>query len=182
MDKKEEKRKRLSRLSEAIEDQQTPKRGVMFPITKKVDPEFKGEQLPKKDPPKYEDLMKKRKITIPKCYITPYNGRMLVISVPADETVTESGLILPFKMKDGKDGSIKNVRRYFIAAFDKKGIPPEIAEDLYVGKEVNPFLPQEAEEWSLPRVFDWHTGTIFESIHYTELAGGNMIRSEEVAD
>lgn len=180
MSKREEREKRNQRLSEAIEDQKEPQRGVMFPITKKVDPNFNGATLPKKEKQTYEDIAKKRKIEIPKCHIKPYNGRILVISVPADETVTESGIILPFKMKDGKDGSIKDMRRYFVAAIDHEGIPKHIADDLYVGKEVNPFLPQEAEEWNLPKVVDWYTGTMFESIHYTELAGGSTIYPEKV--
>jgi hypothetical protein len=189
MNKEKEKKERLARLSEAIEDQPVPKRGMVFPIAgngktemKKADANMSDVELIKKEQPKYEDIVSKRKIDIPKCYIRPYNGRIFVTSVPADETITESGIILPFKMKDGKDGHMKDIRRYFVVAFDDKGIPPEIAEDLYIGKEVNPFLPNEAEEWSLPKVVDWHTGTAFECIHYTELAGGNMIKSEKVSD
>lgn len=173
MSKKEERKERMSRLSSAIGDQQAPE-------PKNIDSGFSGITLPKKPPRSYEDIARTRKIEIPICYIRPYNGRILVISVPADETVTEGGLILPFKMKDGKDGSIKDVRRYFVAAFDVDGIPEYIAKDLFVGKEVNPFLPQEAEEWNLPKVIDWHTGTSFESIHYTELAGGSMVQPKEV--
>ncbi|NLG04057.1 MAG: hypothetical protein GX567_09560 [Clostridia bacterium] len=180
MNKREEREKRNQRLSEAIEDQPEPKRGVIFPITKKVDPNFNGVTLPKKEKQTYEDIAKTMRIEIPVCYVKPYNGRIFVKSIAADEFKTESGIILPYKMRDGKDGSMKNVRRYFVVAFDQDDIPPSIAKDLYVGKEVNPYIVTEAEEWRLPIVIDWKTGVSFEVIHYTELAGGSMVQPEEV--
>jgi hypothetical protein len=184
MSKKEERRERLDRLSKAIDDQPAPQRGTVFPISKNIepDPEFKGESLPKRHTKTYEEIAHTRKFEIPKCSVKPYNGRIFVRSYPGDETTTDGGIILPFKMKDGKDGTMKDVRRYFVVAFDEVGIPKEIADDLYIGKEVNPFLPSEAEEWSLPKVIDWDTKTVFECIHYTELAGGNMVKSEKISD
>lgn len=180
MDKKEEREKRHQRLSEAIEDQPMPKRGVVFPINKNITSDFKDQPLPKKQTKSFEEIAKTMKVDIPVCYVKPYNGRIFVKSVPADEFKTESGIILPYKMRDGKDGSMKNVRRYFVVAFDQDEIPPVIAKDLYVGKEVNPFIINEAEEWRLPTVIDWHTGLSFEVIHYTELAGGSSVQAKEV--
>lgn len=128
-------------------------------------------RLPRKEGIKtFEEIAFTKKIEIPKCLVRPVNGRIFVIETDGSEMKTAAGIIIPQKMKDKKDESMKNIQRYFVVAW-AKDIPTEILDMLSIGIEVNPFLPQEAEEWTLPIVVDWSTGNRFKSVHYTEIAG-----------
>ena len=177
------KKEDVKKLSESIEE------GASIPSIPVLDKRKSREEIlmeadeyipPKINQNKADQIMGSMKIEIPKCYSTPVNGRIYVIDLPGNEMRTDGGIILPMKMKENKAGSMKDIRRYFVVAFDKYGIPPEICEQLKIGIEVNPCLPQEAEEWTLPVVVDWHTSNVFSVIHYTELAGISNIDPEEV--
>lgn len=122
-----------------------------------------------------DDIMKISKVEIPKCETTPVNGRIFVVEVDGSETVTPSGIILPHKLAVKKSDEVRSICRYFVVAW-AEDIPDDVKELLYKGIEVNPFLPQEAEEWNLPKVIDFNTGGIFKVIHYTELAGVSDIK------
>jgi hypothetical protein len=112
-----------------------------------------------------------KKLVIPKCEIEPINGRILVIEISGKTLKAKSGLYLPYRLGVQKDDSAYSPNRYFAVAWDNIDIPLKLVEKLKVGKELIPFLPEEATQWSLPRVIDWNTGNVFKSIHYTELAG-----------
>lgn len=172
MNKKEEREKRNERLASAIDDQ-TPQDVRKYPMTK-------DESLPPITKPRsYQEIAQTLRIDIPVCNLTPVNGRIYVIEKPAMETKTPGGIIIERRMQIKKDDRAEGMKRYFVVAWDQFEIPEPIRNRLVVGMEVNPFLPQEAEEWSLPRVIDWSTGNEFQSIHYTELAGISKIKPEK---
>ena len=129
--------------------------------------------LPKLEKRSYEDIASTRRLDIPACKKIPINGRIFVIETAGSETKTEAGLILPHKYRSrkGEDIDIKDVNRYFVVKWDRDEIPQSIQDKLHVGIEVSPFLPQEAEDWSLPVIIDFETGNQFSVIHYNELAG-----------
>lgn len=118
-----------------------------------------------------EEIIATKKLEIPKCQNAPVNGRIYVISVAGSDMRTPGGLILPptFAMK--KNDAVEGLRRYFVVDWDKEEIPKNIQDKLSEGIEVNPFLPENAEEFHLPRVVDWDGSNIYEVLHYTELAG-----------
>jgi hypothetical protein len=95
------------------------------------------------------------------------------------ETKTPGGIIIERRMQVKKDDKAEGLKRYFVVTWDKIGIPEHISNQLEVGIEVNPFLPQGAEEWSLPRVIDWSTGNEFKSIDFLELAGISTVQPEK---
>lgn len=128
-----------------------------------------------------EDLESKRVLKIPVNKIIPVNGRIFVISVTGEDLKTKGGLILPPKFGTKKNDQVEGVKRYFVIDWDKKGgIPKEICDLLRVGIEVHPFLPQNAEEFQLPRIVDWNANDIYDVLHYTELGGIGMIEPEVV--
>ena len=172
MNKKKEREVRNERLAAAIDDQ-IPQNLKKYPMTT-------DESLPPITKPRsYEEIAQTLRIDIPVCNLTPVNGRIYVIEKPGIETKTPGGIIIERRMQVKKDDKAEGLKRYFVVTWDKEGIPSEISAELSIGIEVNPFLPQEAEEWSLPRVIDWSTGNEFKSIHYTELAGISKIKPEK---
>jgi len=159
------KEKQKQRLADAIEDQKPQlTRDDQYPFSS---------HLPRKDIKTYEEIAFTKRIDIPVCKITPVNGRIFAVETAGSESKTDAGLIIPhkYKSKKGEEMAIKDVNRYFVVAFDKDGIPSEIGGKLCVGIEIFPFIPQEAEDWSLPVVTDFETGNQFLSVHYNELAG-----------
>jgi len=134
------------------------------------------------DDPNKRDEFEYKALEIPRCEIVPLNGRVFVIEVAGKELKSSSGLWLPFKMANKKDDSSQSPNRYFVVAWDHIEIPKGISDFLQVGMEVNPFLPEEATNWSLPRVIDWNTGNVFKILHYTELAGMSKITPLEVKE
>jgi len=112
----------------------------------------------------------------------PINGRIYVTSIIGTDLKTAGGLILPTLYAAKKNEELEGQRRYFIVAWDALGIPEDIKLFLSVGKEVNPFIPQDAEGYKLPEIIDWETGNIFEVFHYTELAGISRNEPKEVGD
>lgn len=127
-----------------------------------------------------EEIINTLRIDIPKCEIIPVNGRIFVVEITGSETKTASGIILPHKMAIKKNDQVQDLCRYFVVTWDKDGIPPEVSDKLSVGLEVVPFLPPEAQEWTLPKVIDWNTAREFKVLHYTELAGVSAIMPVEV--
>jgi len=170
-----EREKRIALLSDAIDHQDTPN-PKKYPLTKSES--FIG-PLPKKEGLKYEEIASVRKIEIPKCLSQPINGRIYVIEAAGGETVTQGGIVIAHRLNVRKNESTESIKRYFVVAYDIDDIPQSIVSKLSIGIEVNPFLPQEAEEWSLPKVIDWQTGNTFKSLHYTELAGISMVKPEK---
>lgn len=171
MNRVEKRKERIEKLASAINDQKAQDKNK-YPMTT-------DESLPPITKPKsYEDIAQTLRIDIPICNLDPVNGRIYVIEKPAMETRTPGGIIIERRMQIKKDDRAEGMKRYFVVAWDQFEIPEPIRNRLFVGMEVNPFLPQEAEEWSLPRVIDWSTGLEFKSIHYTELAGISKIKPE----
>jgi len=127
------------------------------------------------------EIIATKKLVIPKCFTIPTNGRIFVIDVSGSEMRTPGGLILPPTMLQKKDDSMEGAKRYFVVCW-AEDIPEEIKKYLCVGIEVNPFLPEHAEEWDLPRVIDWQGDNIFKVIHYTELAGVSSVKPEEIKE
>jgi hypothetical protein len=132
---------------------------------------------------KAEEEIEYKSIEIPKCESEPVNGRIYVIDAPGKQIKSKvANLILPQRMAPKKDDSMQEIKRYFVVAWDTVDIPESIRAKLAVGKEVNPFLPEEALNWSLPKVIDWVTGNVFLTIHYTELAGISKFDPEKIDD
>ena len=127
-----------------------------------------------------EKIIATKNLEIPKCLSTPVNGRIYIIDVASSELRSPGGLILPQKYAAKKNDELVDIKRYFVVAWDKDEIPPSIQDKLEVGIEINPFYPENAEEWNLPRVIDWQTGNIFKFVHYTELAGISSVKPEIV--
>lgn len=182
---KKNQKENINGLAKTVAD--TPEIPVIDKRNKKIHAirEFNDEQAddyipPRKDMSKADEIMSSIRIEIPKCFSQPVNGRIYVVDTPGEEMRTNSGIILPMKMRENKAGAMKDIKRYFVVAFDEDEIPPETCKKLKIGIEVNPLLPQEAEEWTLPVVVDWHTGNVFSVIHYTEIAGISKIEPEEI--
>lgn len=172
MNKKKEREVRNERFAAAIDDQ-VPQDVRKYPMT--TDEAFP----PITKPRSYQEIAQTLRIDIPVCNLTPVNGRIYVIEKPAMETKTPGGIIIARQMQVKKDDKAEGLKRYFVVTWDKIGIPEYISNQLKVGIEVNPWLPQEAEEWSLPRVIDWSTGNEFKSIDFLELAGISKIKPEK---
>ena len=85
------------------------------------------------------EIIATKKLEIPKCLSVPINGRIYVISVAGTDMKTPGGLILPPTYAMMKNDDVLGVRRYFVVAWDKEGIPSDIQEKLVVGIEVHPF-------------------------------------------
>lgn len=130
---------------------------------------------------KPEEIIATKKLEIPVCKSTPVNGRIYVVSVAGADMKTPGGLILPPTFGTKKNEQVEGVKRYFAVAWDKDEIPKSILDKLRVGIELNPFLPQNAEEWQLPRIVDWMGNNIFEVIHWSELAGISSVQPEEAS-
>jgi hypothetical protein len=127
-----------------------------------------------------DKIIATKKLEIPKCFSIPVNGRIYVVSIASSDLRSPGGLILPQLYAPKKDDSLQDIKRYFVVAWDKDEIPEKIQEKLEVGIELNPFLPPEAQNWSLPKVIDWQANQIFEVLHYTELAGISSVKPEIV--
>lgn len=162
------KEEQKQRIADAIEDQK-PQNSKKYPMSSDLNPA----DLPKTKNKTYEEIAFTKRIDIPTCKIIPLNGRIFAIETAGSESKTDAGLIIPhkYKSKKGEEMAIKDVNRYFVVAWDNDGMPEEMKKKLHVGIEIFPFIPQEAEEWSLPTVTDFETGNQFLSIHYNELAG-----------
>jgi hypothetical protein len=172
MNRIEKRKERIDKLAAAINDQKAQDKNK-YPMTT-------DESLPPITKPKsYQDIAQTLRIDIPVCNLTPVNGRIYVIEKPAMETKTPGGIIIERRMNVKKDDKAEGLKRYFVVTWDKIGIPEYISNQLKVGIEVNPWLPQEAEEWSLPRVIDWSTGNEFKSIDFLELAGISTVQPEK---
>lgn len=154
------------RIADAIEDQK-PQDEKKYPMSATG-----FDDAPRLKNKSFEEIAFTRRIDIPKCKKIPVNGRIFAIETAGSESKTDAGIIIPhkYKSKKGEDMSIKDVNRYFVVTWDKDGIPKEISDKLRVGIEICPFIPQEAEDWSLPVITDFETGSQFLSIHYTELS------------
>jgi|WetSurSiteA1Bulk_404760.scaffolds.fasta_scaffold00217_12 hypothetical protein len=127
-----------------------------------------------------DEIIATKKLEIPKCLLTPVNGRIYLVEVASSEMRSPGGLILPQLYAVKKNEQMADIKRYFVVAWDKIEIPKAIQDQLEVGIEVNPFLPEHAEEWDLPRVIDWQACNVFKVAHYTELAGISSIKPEIV--
>jgi hypothetical protein len=162
------------KMSDSIEDQKS-QNAESYPM---------AAELPRKKTKSYEEIATTRRLDIPTCKITPLNGRIFAIETSGIESKTDAGIIIPhkYKSKKGEDIAIKDVNRYFVVAWDPDGIPEHIAKRLSVGIEIFPFIPQEAEEWSLPVITDFETGNQFLSIHYNELGGISNTIPEKVEE
>lgn len=172
----------IVKMAAAIDDQPAPK-SKKYPFEKGMD-EIKRKTVDPRDISKgiksADEIIATKKLEIPKCLQYPINGRIYVTSVAGEDMKTPAGLILPPTFKVQKNEQVEGVRRYFVVTWDHDGIPEEIQNKLSVAIEVYPFLPQDAIDFQLPRVIDWNTGTIFEVLHYTELAGISKIVPEEI--
>lgn len=166
------KEKQKQRLSDAIDDQK-PQKDLTYPM---------GADFPRLKNKSYEEIAFTRRIDIPVCKKIPVNGRIFLIETAGSESKTEAGIIVPhkYRSKKGEDMSVKDVNRYFVVKWDTDEIPEKMQSKLHVGVEVSPFLPQEAEEWSLPIIIDFETGNQFLVAHYTELCGISETLPEEV--
>jgi hypothetical protein len=164
------KEKDKKRISEGIDDKM-PDRTYPHVIPGTPASTINPADLPRKHGGTYEELATTLRIDIPKCNLIPVNGRIYVIEIEGKEHRTPGGIIMQHKLNIKKDDSLKNVKRYFVVDWDHVSIPQYIQDILCVGIEVAPFLPQEAEEWSLPKVIDWQTGQEFLLIDSMELAG-----------
>jgi hypothetical protein len=173
---KEKRKKEIDTMANGIEDKRK------YPMTKEES--FAPGEIPsdiqRKKLSEADRILATKKLEIPACKCIPVNGRIYVISVAGSDMKTPSGLILPPTFGTKKNEQVEGVKRYFVVAWDALGIPKEICDLLLVGREINPFLPQNAEEWQLPRVVDWDGNNIFEVVHYTELAGVSETIPEEV--
>lgn len=129
-----------------------------------------------------EEIIATKKLDIPVCHNAPVNGRIYVISVAGSDMKTPGGLILPPTLAMRKDDSVIGFRRYFVVDWDKDEIPESIQKKLSPGIEVNPFLPEDATNFRLPRVVDWDGSNIYEVLHYTEIAGISRNKPEIVED
>lgn len=166
---------RLEKLADEIKED-TDK----YPETKPSGASINPADLPRKEGIKtFEEIANTKRFEIPMCLTRPVNGRIYVIEMDGKETKTAAGIIIPHKMKDQKDETMKNIQRYFVVDW-AADIPMDIIEMLTVGIEVNPMIPQEAEAWNLPFVIDWNTGNKFKVIHYTELGGVSEVLPEKV--
>lgn len=179
---KEERRKEIITMADAIGGDKLPSTDKDNFILNRTMVTSPAEILAKKQSEKLRsaaEIIATKKLEIPKCRIMPVNGRIYVVSVAGSDMKSPGGLILPPTFGVKKNEQVENVKRYFVVAWDTIGIPPDIQDLLTVGIEVLPFLPQNAEEWDLPRVIDWQGNNIFEVLHYTELAGVSSVKPEK---
>lgn len=171
---KEERKKDIKLMADAIDHRKYPMTPEESYQQSTVSPDIKKKLL------KADEIIATKKLEIPVCKLIPTNGRIYVIEVTSSDLKSPGGLILPqlFGMK--KDDSMADVKRYFVVAWDKIGIPVDIANLLTVGIEVNPFLSEDAIGYRLPKVVDWQGNNIFYVLHYTELAGISSVQPEIV--
>jgi hypothetical protein len=175
---KKERKKEVREMASAIDDQKAPN-ATKFPFEKGME----GIERKKVDPSvkKADEIIATKKLEIPVCKTKPVNGRIYVISIAGEDMKTPGGLILPPTFQAKKNMDVEGIRRYFVVAWDVVEIPLSVQSYLSVGIEVVPFLPQDAEGFSLPRVIDWMGNNIFEVLHYTELAGISEVKPELVS-
>lgn len=178
---KNQRKKEIRTMAEAIEHTATAA-DRKYPMTKEESfaPGEISSDIIRKKGQSPEDIIATKKLEIPNCYTIPVNGRIFVVDVAGSDMKTPGGLFLPPTMSVKKNDQVEGVKRYFVVAWDAVGIPKEVKDLLEVGIEVNPFLPEHAEEWDLPRVVDWNGNNIFKVIHYTELAGIGSVKPEVV--
>jgi hypothetical protein len=162
---------------------------VSYPEVKNKDQGYNGSgssinpaDLPKRDIKTYEEIANTLRIDIPLCKKIPINGRIFVIERPGTESKTPGGLFVShkFRSKKGEEVEFRNVNRFFVVCWDPDGIPEDIRNKLHIGIEVSPFLPQEAEEWTIPIIIDFETGNQFGVLHYNELAGISETLPEKI--
>jgi co-chaperonin GroES (HSP10) len=156
------------RIADSIEDSPVKRRLASSDIDT-INPA----DLPRQKQKSYEEIAYSKRIDIPPCMKIPVNGRLYVIETAGSESKTDAGIIIPhkYRSKKGEDTEIRDVSRYFVVRWDRDGIPEEIQNKLHVGIEISIFLPQEAEDFKLPVMVDFETGSQFLIVHYNELAG-----------
>jgi hypothetical protein len=178
----ERRKKDIREMTKDIEDHEKNRFMKQYPLTPKdaFDTSSVSPEIIKKKLPTPEEILATKKLEIPKCLLIPVNGRIYLIEVASSELRSPGGLILPQKLAVKKNDQMADIKRYFVVTWDPDGIPQEIQNRLQLGIEVNPFLPEHAEEWDLPRVIDWQGGNVFKVAHYTELAGISSVKPEIV--
>ncbi len=179
--------KRIDKLAEAVKDQPTPQQssGSIF---KGKGPTHEIDNLPKrKEPQSFKEITATSVIELPKNQVKPVNQRIFCFEQDPGEMKTQGGIIVPssHNLPDAKGGKARYRKRYFVidVADDctvmvpvdpNNGNNPENKRKLARGDEVYPFIPQEAEEWSFPTVFDFYVNAAYLVFHETELAGVGM--------
>lgn len=142
------------------------------------------DNLPRVGQKTYKDITATSVIELPKNDVKPVNQRIYCIATDPGEMKTGGGIILPstHNSPEAKGGRKRELRRYWVV---------DVADDCNIkfngrkisrGDEVYPFIPQEAEEWTFPMIFDFYTNKEYTVIHETELAGvgmSSLLKKEE---
>lgn len=128
-----------------------------------------GEKLKNKT---FEEITAVSVIDIPKCQLTPSNGRIFITSVDAGEQKTAGGVIIPNKFNNDpqKEKSTIERKRYYVVAVADDVPVKDVGKKLEMGDEVFLLLMPDAIGFDLPYVIDYYTRNTFDVIHYTELA------------
>lgn len=178
---------RIDRLAEAVKDQPEPQHGSGS-IFKGKGPTHEIDNLPKrKEAKSYEEITATSVIELPKNQVKPVNQRIFCFEQDPGEMKTQGGIIVPssHNLPDAKGGKARYRKRYFVI---------DVADDCTIkvndrkisrGDEVYPFIPQEAEEWSFPTVFDFYVNAAYLVFHETELAGvgmSSLLEKKELKD
>lgn len=171
MTKKEDKFKRME---EAIEDK-SAKQNAAAPTINPADlGKIKGS---------YTDKTVMSVIELPKNQIKPMNRRIFAIAQDPGEMKTAGGVIVPtdFSMPESKRGVERKLRRYYVV---------DVADDVDLqvngrklsrGDEIFPFIPQEAEEWTFPEVFDFYISKkylVFEQLEICAIGMSSSLKKE----
>lgn len=171
-----------TRMSKAIGDQQEPGHGSGS-VFKGPGKSNEPDNLPRVGKKSYKDITATSVIELPKNEVKPVFGRIFCIAQDPGEMKTGGGIILPntHNAPEAKGGRKRELMRYWVVdvADDCKVTVPvarksEERRKLERGDEVYPFIPQEAEEWTFPTVFDFYLNQEYLVIHETELAGVGM--------
>lgn len=112
-------------------------------------------------------------IELPKNQVKPVNGRIFCVETDPGEMKTKSGLILPtdYQAPQARGGRQRRLRRFWVVDVADDVSLKVAGRKLQRGDEVYPFIPNEAEAWSFPIVFDYYLNTSYIVLHETELAG-----------
>lgn len=133
------------------------------------------DDIPKLEGKTFEEITAVAVLQIPINQIKPINQRIFCIETDPGEMRTKGGIIIAtdYKTSEAKGSRKRNLRRYFVV-----DSADDCSNKYSRGDEVSPFIPDEAEEWSFPKVYDFYTKKVYTVLHESELAGISKIKHE----
>lgn len=124
---------------------------------------------------KAEEIAKKRTYSVPTTSHHPVNARVLCWEISGTTIETDAGIILPpAMMAENKKGDQKEIPRFIVVKAAEDACFLDANGKCYYqpqpGDEVYPFWPEDAENFSFPRVYDYARGVYFTSFHISEFS------------